>query len=263
MKSKKLRDFTLKTYRDFCIMLKSHGYVIQNVTECIHNPKPKAAIIRHDVDSWPINSYQMASIENELGLSATYYFRRSPISFNGKIVKNIIDLGHEIGYHYEDLASEGGNYKSALDSFINNLDFFRTYYPVKTVAMHGRPLSKWNSMDLWDRYNYKDLGIECEPYLDLDYSRMAYLTDTGNCWDGERYSVRDHVRSAYNIQAHSTFDLIGLINSGNLPDRVLFNIHPARWNDNLAKWLIRYYILTLPKYQAKKWLKQKRSRGVS
>ena len=244
-------------------MLQSHGYSVQNVTEYMHNPKPTSAIIRHDVDSWPINSYQMASVENDLGISSTYYFRKSTISFNDKIIKKIIDLGHEIGYHYEDLATNRGNYKEALESFTNNLIFFRTYYPVKTIAMHGRPLSKWNSMDMWEKYNFKDLGIECEPYLDIDFNKIAYLTDTGNCWDGAQYSVRDHVRSALKISAHSTYDLIGLIKSDKLPERVLFNIHPARWNDDIAKWLIRYYILTLPKYQAKKWLKQKRARRAN
>ncbi len=41
-----------------------------------------------------------------------------------------------------------------------------------------------------------------------------------------------------------------------------YNVHPARWNDNYLKWWIRYYVLTLPKYQAKKMLKQIRNKQI-
>ena len=217
-------------------------------------------ILRHDVDSWPANALKMAEIETTKGVNATYYFRRSILSFNERVIKEIVNLGHEIGYHYEDLARSKGNPQEAIASFKANLNFYRKYYPVKTIAMHGRPLSPWDSKDLWQHYDYHDFGLIAEPYLDIDFNKVAYLTDTGNCWDGDKYSVRDHVQSPFRFNIHSTSDLIEHIQSGKLPDKIMLNIHPARWNDNYFKWWIRYYVLTLPKFQAKKWIKKRRSK---
>jgi hypothetical protein len=50
------------------------------------------------------NALQMAKVESEKGIVATYYFRKSMLSFNEAVVRGIVELGHEIGYHYEDLA---------------------------------------------------------------------------------------------------------------------------------------------------------------
>jgi len=61
--------------------------------------------------------------------------------------------------------------------------------------MHGSPLSKWDNRDLWKRYNYRDFGIIGEPYFDVNFDKVLYLTDTGRRWDGEGVSVRDKVTS--------------------------------------------------------------------
>ena len=58
-----------------------------------------------------------------------------------------------------------------------------TLSPVKTICMHGSPLSKWDNRDLWKRYNYRDFGIIAEPYFDLDFDEVFYITDTGRSWN--------------------------------------------------------------------------------
>ena len=60
--------------------------------------------------------------------------------------------------------------------------------------MHGRPLSKYDNRLLWETYSYWDLGIIGEPYFDVDFSKVLYLTDTGRRWDGFDFSVRDKVK---------------------------------------------------------------------
>ena len=81
----------------------------------------------------------------------------------------------------------------AIKSFERNLEKLRKLYPVKTVCMHGSPLSKWDNRDLWKRYDYRDYGIIAEPYFDIDFDEVLYLTDTGRRWDGDRVSVRDKI----------------------------------------------------------------------
>ena len=76
--------------------------------------------------------------------------------------------------------------------------------------MHGSPRSPWDSKDLWKKYNYRDYGIIGEPYFDIDFSKVLYLTDTGRHWDGEKVSVRDKVSAEGNLtdlyKFHSTSD---------------------------------------------------------
>ena len=59
--------------------------------------------------------------------------------------------------------------------------------------MHGSPLSKWDNRDLWKRYDYRDFGIIAEPYFDVDFNEVLYLTDTGRRWNNSKASVRDKV----------------------------------------------------------------------
>ena len=60
--------------------------------------------------------------------------------------------------------------------------------------MHDSPLSKYDNRLLWKYYNYRDYGIIGEPYFDIDFNDVFYLTDTGRRWDGEKVSVRDKVK---------------------------------------------------------------------
>jgi len=62
-----------------------------------------------------------ALLENELGIKSVYYFRIVAQSYNENIIKQIADLGHEIGYHYEDLSSCHGVYENAIKRFDKNL----------------------------------------------------------------------------------------------------------------------------------------------
>ena len=177
-----VRDFSFRTYRELLGSIKKQGYEFQTVAEFLTKSKDRAMILRHDVDSWPANALKMAKIENEAGVKSTYYFRISPLSFNKKIIYSIKEFGHEIGYHYEDLSSNNGDYFKAIRTFEQNLRKLQELYPIKTIAMHGKPLSKWNNLDLWKKYDFRDFHVIGESYLSFDFDRMLYLTDTGNCW---------------------------------------------------------------------------------
>lgn len=253
-------DFTLKSYLLLLHNMSSNQYQFQTFKDYISDPFIKCTVLRHDVDSWPFNALQMAELEAKQGIRASYYFRMSPLSLDQNAIRRIVGLGHEIGYHYEDLTTHRGNYEKAICSFQSNLDKLREFYPVTTIAMHGKPLSRWNNLDLWTRYDYQKFGLIGEPYLSLDFDQVLYLTDTGNCWDGNQYSIRDEVKSKYSFNIHTTGDLIDHLNKGLLPDQIMLNIHPSRWNDSIIKWVVRYCFLTLPKYLPKKWLKEYRSK---
>jgi len=186
-------DFTLIAYKQLISTLQSQGYFFQTFEEYIKNPKVKVVILRHDVDRLPKNALVIAKIEKGAGIKSSYYFRIVKESYDEGIIMQIADLGHEIGYHYEDLALAKGNYDLAIANFESNLEKFRKIYPVKTICMHGSPLSKYDNKKIWEKYDYRDYGIIAEPYFDINFNDVFYLTDTGRRWDGSSVSVRDKV----------------------------------------------------------------------
>ena len=220
-------DFTLEKYRELLISLKNYGDIS----------------LRHDVDLKPENSLRTAIVEKELGLKATYYFRAVPESWDEEIILKIASLGHEIGYHYESLTTCNGDVDAAWEDFKTNLERLRKLVPVIKICMHGSPQSKWDSKDIWKKYDYHSVGVEFEPYLDTDFSQTFYLTDTGRCWDGWKVSVRDKIPGYQDVWVkqglvyHSTDDIIVAAKSGTLPHRVMITTHPQRWTDSFGSWL--------------------------
>ena len=250
-----MRDFTTETFQVFLSSIKSAGYTFITVAGYLRDPATSTVILRHDVDDKPGNALTFAEMENRLGISGTYYFRAGPGSHDETVIRQINSLGHEIGYHYEDLAVAKGNYERAIILFAENLAKLRRLAPVETICMHGSPLSKYDNRKLWKKYDYREFGISGEPYLDIGFDKVHYLTDTGRCWDGERFSLRDKVKPEQRLaghgkvqqdkddrktvekSVHSTFDLINALKTNLMPSVMLITIHPQRWNSRLIPWI--------------------------
>lgn len=300
-----MKDFTLNIYKSLLFSLSERNYMFLSFSDYMTGrlSAEKAlqdeskstgytfdfggCLLRHDVDKKPLNSLRSAIIENELGIKGSYYFRIVPESYNFNIMQKIANLGHEIGYHYEDVDLVLKNQKSKVKSqnnkvdkeklidlsyenFCKNLEIFRKNFEIKTICMHGSPLSQYDNKIIWQKYNYKDLGLIGEPYFDIDWNEFGYFTDTGRMWDGEKVSVRDRVIDSkkyvvssnedpklgrdenqkialdqvvsgfYNQRFHGTFDIIQALEKNQFPEKVMITVHPQRWNDNLFPWITEY-----------------------
>jgi len=254
------RDFTIERYREFLEALLNKGFsflkvceyyanheMLNNANKGMRKDANRFVLLRQDVDKLPQNSLALARIQKEIGIRSTFYFRAVKRSFVPEVIEEIAGLGHEIGYHYEDLSlaakrlkAEGGRQKwgsndkiqdtsnkiqvsssdqevqqltdqrnnlehgtwnteqlfeAAIESFGRNLERLRKCDDVKTICMHGSPRSKWDSRLLWKYYDYREFGVDCEPYFDLNMESMLYLTDTGRRWNGSNVSVRDKAQS--------------------------------------------------------------------
>jgi hypothetical protein len=194
--------------------------------------------LRHDVDRDPQLSLQMARIEHEHGLVSTYFFRVIDSVFQPDIIEAIAALGMEIGYHYECLDKARGDYPSAFEICKDDLNRLRQYYPVKAMAMHGNPLTKWDNRDLWKKYDFRELGIEVAAYLNLDYKKLRYFSDTGRTWEENRGNIYDFVGDQPAHALKTTPDLIEFINHHKQDTCIL--IHPNRWSDQPTKWLYNW-----------------------
>ncbi len=237
-------DFTIRTYRSLLESLLDAEYKFITYYEYLTSSLPdKFVVLRHDVDLRPLNSLRTARIEQELGIKGVYYFRAVAESWNKKVIKEIDKLGHEVGYHYESLATCHGNLVEAYHDFQTNLKKIRAFVAVSTICMHGSPRSPYDSKDIWKEYSYKDLGIVGEPYLDTDFSKVFYLTDTGRCWDGYKVSVRDKIANyqeewnSRGLTFHTTKEIMRAIDEEKLPDKIMITVHPQRWNNCGLLWL--------------------------
>lgn len=232
-------DFTLNKYQNLLEALQNDGYDFLTFENYIESSVSKKwVILRHDVDLRAKHSLTMARLESKMGIKASYYFRVVPESNQPEVIMSIAALGHEIGYHYEDLSLFKGDEKAAIQHFGEQLNYFRQFYPVKTICMHGSPTSRFDNRDIWKNYNYRDFGIIGEPYFDINFDEVYYLTDTGRCWDGERYSVRDKVKSKFNFSFQTTLDIVRSIGSADFPTKIMITTHPQRWTNDKLEWLI-------------------------
>ncbi len=314
-------DFNFKIYTQLVQSLQDAGFFFQTFAEYItqettkipalqtrkHAPThPRKIVLRHDVEARYENALQMARIQHKMGIKGSYYFRFLPKSYSTEIIKEIADLGHEIGYHYDDLSACKGNREEALMRFQQHLEKLRKIAPVQTMTMEGAPLSPYDNRDLWKleiegqsnnsevhqspttdnlcpersrrgqsptskpqpptpnsiESNSSDLrflsevegppfrpyhayGILAEPYFDIDFNKLYYITDTGRRWDGHLYNVRDKATKEnpitnpefLKLRFHSTKDIIHALENGAFPKQVMLNFHPQRWNDAFLPWM--------------------------
>jgi len=289
-------DFTLKTYKSLLQLLRKCKFEFQPFADFLRSPSHRVIVLRHDVDRLPANALQTAQIEYSLGIRGSYYFRIVPESFDEKIIKEIAALGHEVGYHYEDVDlavkklknqdsrtrnQEPGTrnqelFETAIFLFREHLRKLQQIVQVETICMHGSPRSEVDNKSLWEKYDYRDFGITGEPYFDVDFTKVLYLTDTGRRWDGRKVSVRDKVSEEPRVKNQeprqeprdktvdeageklhaekrksertilsldpkyrfrSTSDIIRAAEQGRLPDQIMLTIHPQRWTDEPVAWM--------------------------
>jgi hypothetical protein len=275
-------DFTLKRYKELLQSLQKSGYSFRTFEEFNQYQSGRMVVLRHDVDRLPANAVALAVIENDLNIRASYHFRVRGGETDSEAIKRIVSLGHEVAYHYEDLSEVAKSstrsekkgdeiYKKAFGLFLDNLAKLREYYPVKVISMHGSPLSAYDNRLIWRYYSYRDKGIVCEPYFDIDLSGVLYITDTGRRWDGEKTNLRDHgpanikgksageeiynswmvkpkvgsamymtdraqsLQTTYRVKG--TSGIIKNLSDSTFPDKVIISTHPQRWTDGIFPWL--------------------------
>ncbi|OFY66237.1 MAG: hypothetical protein A2Y71_03730 [Bacteroidetes bacterium RBG_13_42_15] len=262
-------DFTIKTYLKLLKILVKQGFSFYTFAEFLRKSEGRFVILRHDVDKLPVNALVFAKIQYDLGLKGSYYFRAVPESWKEEIIRQISEMGHEVGYHYEDIAlaitrqkverpdMEAKLANFAIQSFNKNLEKLRRIVPVKTICMHGSPMNRWDNRMLWKYYDYRDFGIIGEPYFNVNFKEVLYLTDTGRRWDGVNYNIRDkeckyktdeeRTKSAkekapspplpLSYSFHTTFDIIKAAEEGLLPDKIMITFHPQRWTNQPLPWI--------------------------
>ena len=234
-----MKDFTTQKYIQLLEAVNESKIQTYGINDWLMNNPERGILIRHDVDRKSENSLLIAEREHDYNIKSTFYFRITKGSFNIDIIKKISKLGHEIGYHYEDLSLAGGDYENAIKLFEENLQKFRELVQINTIAMHGRPFSKFDNRDLWKKFNFKDFGILSEAFLSIDYKDIYYFTDTGRSWNPNSVNLRDKVNNQLSENINSTDDLIEFIKK-NKSGKIAIVSHPERWSNRFIEYYKNY-----------------------
>ncbi|MFC7134049.1 MULTISPECIES: hypothetical protein [Salinibaculum] len=232
-------DFTYEMYGTLLDACRESDYAFLTVREYLAADAlpERFVVLRHDVDRKPDNALDFARIEAERDVASTYYVRTVPDTFDPEVICEIDRLGHEIGYHYEDLDRADGDVTAARRSFGAHLAKLRSLVDVDTVCMHGNPLTPHDNREMWnsgDGLAAHDLAGEA--YLSMDFTDVHYYSDTGRTWRDGPLKIKDHTvgGDAKTTQVDTTPDLVDLITSRS-DGRFCLLTHPDRWTATLPE----------------------------
>lgn len=233
------RDFTLETYSNLVETGLESGYSFLTVREYLATDDAdlpdRFVVLRHDVDRKPENALAMARLETGLGVSSTYYVRTIDKTFQPAMLWEIEELGHEVGYHYEDMDRAEGNVAAAHESFGAELARLRAICSVDTICMHGNPLTGHDNRDMWtdeggETPTFESYDLLGEAYLSMDFEDVTYFSDTGRTWRDGDLKIKDHTMGEGDkrVQVDTTSELAMLLQTGEV-DRLCALTHPNRW----------------------------------
>jgi hypothetical protein len=138
-------------YERFLRAAMEHGYRPVSLEDWVAAGCPSDGepllILRHDVDQHPRSALRMASIEKDLGLRSSWYFRWR--TAHPAVVSSLRDDGFQVALHYETMsriALERGLHEEPSDELIaESRDVLRTelatferlFGPCRSAVPHG------------------------------------------------------------------------------------------------------------------------------
>jgi hypothetical protein len=138
--------------------------------------------------------------------------------------------GHEIGYHYDVLDNNNGDFAKALEEFIKTLDNFKhNDFVIRTLCPHGNPLKIRHSYESnQDFFRNPDIARKFGDLFDI-YVQMPelkkdylYVTDAGY---GFKYKKAGESDDTF-ITLNGTKEILDLFNQGN---SMVISIHSHRF----------------------------------
>lgn len=185
-----MQEFSYQYYEHMLKTALKKNFIISSFVKFnIHNPK--TIILRHDVDYTMNGVLDFASIEHDLGISATYLFRIhadeynlfSPINYSA--LEQLKQMGHEIGLHFETMNIGRSinmdptvlltKEKIILETILDEPVFTCSEHRELSGIVHQTPL-------FHKEHNPYNFGFDFYA-MDPKYSKnMKYLSDSNANW---------------------------------------------------------------------------------
>lgn len=173
----------------------------------------KIVVNRVDIDFSVKKTKSLIEIFNKLQIKATFFLRLhapeyNPFSFeNYKIIKFLLESGHELGYHSEIIDQSVIWKENAVDCLKKDIDVINNMFGVeiKGIASHGG-MTGLNNLDFWKERKPSEFGLvyeayDKEPEFNL-FQESFYVSDSewtrwkcydkGNLVEGDRRSLSEH-----------------------------------------------------------------------
>jgi hypothetical protein len=205
-----LRPDRLDAMRDLLGAALEHRYrsmtlaqFMERVGRAAVGPDERVLLLRHDIDSDPGRARRMSLLERELGLTGSYFFRRSTRDIG--LMRELASAGFEVGYHYEELATvvkeRGVRTAAEARQLVDtgrarlraSLDELRdaSGLPLDVLAAHGDFANRFvgvsNEELLADRDFRAAIGVRLEAYDVAPHVDARYADGAGR----GRWSPRD------------------------------------------------------------------------
>lgn len=202
----------LQEYRRILATALQCGYNVCSVEQSLQilqQEPERLFVLRHDVDQRSPGVVRLARIEAELGVSATYYFRKCTLDMEE--VEEVRKFGHEVSFHYETIADYAIEHRiverkvmaskqhmeQCADRLEKDLQWFRGAVdaPCRTLASHGAPMNRQLGLPNrllfeWFCDLHERLEVLAETYDRSYLGRFdCYISDTQmEINDGFRYN---------------------------------------------------------------------------
>jgi hypothetical protein len=166
-------------------------------------------ILRHDIDFSPEAALRMAEFEHAHGVRATYFLLFSSAFYNllaenyCAVPRRLIELGHEVGLHYDLACYDIINRDEPLKVLQSQADTLSQLCGerVRSIAMHNPSVY---GADVFQR-----VSQFINAYDPRYSSEIAYFSDSCGAWRN---------------------DTAAMFASGDLPPRFQLLIHPIFWD---------------------------------
>jgi hypothetical protein len=171
-------DFTEAEY-DRLVRLALRNYRFGSFAEW-RNAPPQTVLWRHDLDFSVHRAVALARIEADAGVRATYFLNLHSAYYNAlesevaDRVREIIELGHELGLHFDPTFETSRDPLRALSSERRLLeDVFGV--PVRSFSLHNPVVAGWSADDdeVAGMVNAYGRGLR---------ERFAYRSDSHGVW---------------------------------------------------------------------------------
>lgn len=178
--------FTMDRYRRLLETLQGRGYAFESFSggKRLLNNGRQFVLMRHDVDFDLDSALRMAQAEAEAGVKSTYFFLVRTDHYNvfskraSRIVRQILELGHFLGLHFDCAAYEGIDEPSRwADAVRKEAQLVQEWFgtPVSAVSFHRPgPLALQGDPALTDPFLHT--------YMNLFQKEMCYRSDSGGEW---------------------------------------------------------------------------------
>jgi len=189
--------FTHSHYKACIEYALENGYKFLRMKDAIKELlDDKLILMRHDEDFSLPAAYNLAKIEGDLGIRATYFVRLHAKNYNllsqesYTLVQNIIEMGHEIGLHYE-LHAHPALLQREKEIFENSRSLLESLFGTEITGMsYHEPARIMNEDDKRELPS----GIQYEAYEERFMNNFVlykyYSINNGSVWKTILHLIR-------------------------------------------------------------------------